>query len=89
MSHQQPHDDLAGHLTFALRYEGLALGVLKPLFKRAGPEPIADIVDAAPTGAYGDGCSLSMNGCSGHGSICPAQHKAPMPLSSTASDDLL
>ena len=42
----------AGHLTFALRYEGLDLAVLRALFRKTGPEPIADMVRAAPTGGY-------------------------------------
>ncbi|RJT23483.1 Fic family protein [Mesorhizobium waimense] len=48
----QPEPSLTGHLTFALRYEGLDLAVLKALFQAAGPEPVADIVRAAPTGSY-------------------------------------
>lgn len=48
----RPNDDLAGHLTFALRYEGLDLAILKALFLSAGAEPIAAIVRAAPTGGY-------------------------------------
>lgn len=48
----QPDASLAGHLTFALRYEGLDLGVLKTLFVTTGPEPITAIVRGAPTGAY-------------------------------------
>ena len=32
-----PADDLAGHLTFALKYEGLDLAVLGRLFATAGP----------------------------------------------------
>ncbi|MDW6022161.1 Fic family protein [Mesorhizobium sp. BAC0120] len=48
----RPSGDLAGHLTFALRYEGLDLGVLKGLFGKTGPEPVAAIVRASPTGAY-------------------------------------
>lgn len=48
----QPDNDLAGHLTFALRYEGLDLAVLKTLFRKTGPEPIANMVRATPTGAY-------------------------------------
>lgn len=47
-----PDADLIGHLTFALRYEGLDLAVLKALFRTTGPEAIADIVRASPTGAY-------------------------------------
>lgn len=48
----QPEATLSGHLTFALRYEGLDLAVLKALFQATGPEAIADMVRAAPTGAY-------------------------------------
>jgi hypothetical protein len=48
----QPENDLAGHLTFALRYEGLDLAVLKFLFQETGPDPIAGMVHATPSGAY-------------------------------------
>ncbi|MCP1999152.1 hypothetical protein J2S34_001574, partial [Nitrobacter winogradskyi] len=48
----RPEANLGGHLTFALRYEGLDLAVLKRLFLVTGPEPIATLVRAAPTGAY-------------------------------------
>lgn len=48
----KPEDSLPGHLTFALKHEGLDLGVLKALFERTEPERIADIVRAEPTGAY-------------------------------------
>lgn len=48
----QPDASLTGHLTFALRYEGLDLAVLKALFRATGPEPLIEIVRAAPTGAY-------------------------------------
>ncbi|THV15793.1 Fic family protein [Rhizobium rhizophilum] len=48
----QPANTLGAHLTFALRYEGLDLLVLKALFRATGPEPIADIVRMAPTGSY-------------------------------------
>src|SRR5689334_5657978 len=37
----RPSGDLVGHLTFALRYEGVDLGVLKGLFGKTGPEPVA------------------------------------------------
>jgi hypothetical protein len=47
-----PSVDLAGHLTFALKYEGLDLLVLKSLFQATGPEPIEAIVKATPTGTY-------------------------------------
>ena len=35
-----PAADLGGHLTFALKYEGLDLGVLKALFQAAGPASV-------------------------------------------------
>ncbi|WP_341872184.1 hypothetical protein [Pseudaminobacter salicylatoxidans] len=48
----EPEASLIGHLTFALRYEGLDLAVLKALFRAMGPEAIVEIVRAAPTGTY-------------------------------------
>lgn len=48
----EPEVSLVGHLTFALRYEGLDLAVLKMLFLATGSEAIAEIVRAAPTGTY-------------------------------------
>lgn len=47
-----PDPSIEGHLTFALKYEGLDLAVLKRLFQRTGPAPIETIVKNAPTGAY-------------------------------------
>ncbi|MGO7803347.1 Fic family protein [Rhizobium ruizarguesonis] len=47
-----PAADLEGHLTFALKYEGLDLAVLKALFQAVGPAPIEGIVRAQPTGRY-------------------------------------
>ena len=47
-----PPPSLGGHLTFALKHEGLDLAVLKRLFLATGPAPIEAIVRAAPTGAY-------------------------------------
>jgi hypothetical protein len=47
-----PAADLDGHLTFALKYEGLDLGVLKALFRAAGPAALEAIVRATPTGGY-------------------------------------
>jgi hypothetical protein len=47
-----PAASLEGHLTFALKYEGLDLAVLKRLFAATGPAPIEAIVRAKPTGAY-------------------------------------
>ncbi len=47
-----PHSTLEGHLTFALKYEGLDLAVLKHLFVVAGPSEIEAVVRAKPTGSY-------------------------------------
>lgn len=47
-----PDKTFLGHLTFALRYEGVDLGVLKALFRTTGPGPIEEIVRSSPTGAY-------------------------------------
>jgi len=43
---------LEGHLTFALKYEGLDLALLKRLFLAVGPADIEAIVRATPTGSY-------------------------------------
>jgi len=47
-----PEASIEGHLTFALKYEGLDLAVLKNLFAAAGPGKIAALVHAKPTGRY-------------------------------------
>ena len=47
-----PPPSLAGHLTFALKHEGLDLAVLKRLFAATGPAPIEAMVRGTPTGAY-------------------------------------
>jgi hypothetical protein len=47
-----PPADLDGHLTFALKYEGLDLLVLKSLFQATGAAAIEAIVKATPTGTY-------------------------------------
>lgn len=48
----KPEDSLLGHLTFALKHEGIDLGVLKCLFAGTEPQTIAEIVRREPTGAY-------------------------------------
>lgn len=48
----QPEDTLQGHLTFALKYEGIDLAVLKALFGTIDSRGIANFVRAEPTGAY-------------------------------------
>lgn len=47
-----PKASVEGHLTFALKYEGLDLAVLKRLFTAVGPGEIAALVRAKPTGRY-------------------------------------
>ncbi len=47
-----PPATLEGHLTFALRYEGVDLLVLKRLFQAVGPAPVETVVRATPTGSY-------------------------------------
>ncbi len=47
-----PAPSLDGHLTFALKYEGLDLAVLKRLFGAAGPEAVTAMVWRTPTGRY-------------------------------------
>ena len=47
-----PPPSLDGHLTFALKHEGVDLAVLKRVFAASGPAPIEAMVRAAPTGAY-------------------------------------
>lgn len=48
----EPEDSIVGHLTFALRYEGVKLNVLKELFSIINPELIARWVRLEPTGRY-------------------------------------
>ncbi len=47
-----PDASLEGHLTFALKYEGLDLAVLKRLFLATGAAPIEAIARDKPTGTY-------------------------------------
>lgn len=47
-----PMDDLGGHLEFALKWEGVDLGVLAALFRVVPGEEIRALVRAEPTGAY-------------------------------------
>ncbi len=44
--------DIEGHLTFALKYEGIDLVVLKYLFRTIGPAPFEAVVKSTPTGSY-------------------------------------
>jgi hypothetical protein len=48
----RPPDTLEGQLVFALKWEGVDLGVLAALFKAVEPTEVAAIVRATPTGAF-------------------------------------
>jgi Fic family protein len=47
-----PEDTLMGHLTFALKYEGVELGVLKKLFEKLDIKEISKAITSEPTGQY-------------------------------------
>jgi hypothetical protein len=47
-----PSPNLEGHLTFALKNEGLDLAILKRLFATVSPAEIEAVVRAKPTGGY-------------------------------------
>ena len=47
-----PDDTLMGHLTFALKYEGVDLGILKKLFEKLDANEISKLIAAEPTGQY-------------------------------------
>lgn len=48
----RPEKSLAGHLMFALKWEGVDLAVLAQLFKAASPDAIRDVVLATPNGIF-------------------------------------
>ncbi len=48
----QPEESLGGHLTFALKYEPLDLGILKTVFKEVGQTSILEVIQKEPTGQY-------------------------------------
>ncbi len=47
-----PADTLAGHLTFALKYEGVDLYILKKLFEKVPADEVRDIILKEPTSQY-------------------------------------
>jgi hypothetical protein len=49
---RRPSDDLAAHLEFALKREGVDLSVLAALFRSTDPGEVAEIVRNRPTGKY-------------------------------------
>ncbi len=48
----RPADTLAGHLVFALKWEGIDLGVLAALFRSLESDEVAAIVRETPTGSF-------------------------------------
>lgn len=48
----EPEDSLKGHLTFALKYEGIDLAILNALFHKIDDADIENIVKSEPTGSY-------------------------------------
>jgi hypothetical protein len=48
----EPKDNLSGHLTFALKYEGVRIPIIKELFTIINPEIIARWMRNEPTGRY-------------------------------------
>lgn len=48
----RPSDTLEGQLVFALKWEGIHLGVLAALFNAVEPKEVAAFVRATPTGAF-------------------------------------
>lgn len=49
---RRPSDDLASHLEFALKREGVDLSVLAALFRCIDPSEVEDVVRSTPTGKY-------------------------------------
>lgn len=48
----KPEDTLYGHLTFALKYEGIDLAVLNALFQTIKAKELESIIRSEPTGSY-------------------------------------
>ncbi len=47
-----PGDRIGDHLEFALKYDGISLGILSALFDEVAEEDIADWIRSKPTGKY-------------------------------------
>ena len=47
-----PKETLSAHLTFALRYEGIDLRILKKLYEKISVNEIAEMIENEPTSAY-------------------------------------
>ena len=47
-----PGDEICDHLEFALKYDGVNLGLLKVIFEAVEPDEIRDYIESRPTGKY-------------------------------------
>jgi len=47
-----PQDTLGAHLEFALKYDGVNLGILSAIFAKANPEELLEYIRSKPTGKY-------------------------------------
>ena len=73
-----PAPTLEGHLTFALKYEGLDLAVLKRLFLTVSTAPIEEIARARPTGSYARRVWFLFEWLTGRIWTCPTPRAAAM-----------
>src|SRR5579862_4937269 len=48
----EPDHSLSGYLTYALKYEGINLSILKALFDVIKPEDMLKLIKHQPTGSY-------------------------------------
>ena len=48
----KPDNDLTSHLTFAIKYEGIDLYILKKIFAHTGKEPVLHMIKKEPTSQY-------------------------------------
>ncbi len=51
-SKYQPRDTLGDHLEFALKYDGINLGILAALFKKIEEKELVNYISSKPTGKY-------------------------------------
>lgn len=47
-----PGDKISDHLEFALKYDGVNLGLLALIFEKISPEEITEYIESKPTGKY-------------------------------------
>ena len=73
----EPRANLDGHLTFALKYEGLDLLVLKTLFRTVGANAVEAMIRAQPTGSYARRIWFLYEWLLGEELDLPAAEKAP------------